>query len=418
MQFNFLRNVVLWVAALVVLVSTAPASAAYQVGEGDTYLKVGGLLQVQASMIPDNAPDGDSMETEFYLRRMRLMFYGQVNKWLNFFVETDNANLGLRGDFTSRTVIQDAYLELNLHEALQVDVGMILIPFAHHTMQGATSLIALDYHSALVKYPEGSQYVWRDFGIMLRGMPIGKWLEYRLGVFNGVHGKNPTLDATGAVIDPGDPRNPSDIPRFTARLTFNILEDAEGGAGVGGMFYDGLYLSKTDVGVVSTKRVLSVGGAFDFQPGLVVTQDGAGNNDESPYFGIAADVFWDIPIGADRLMSINGQVNFFNYHYGDPSKDTVVSPGTSGLGIMSELGFRWNWVMPYVMVDWFDANKNPSGVTTGDYMGFFGGIAFLPLGNTLTFKAQAGADRVNGAEDAGGDPDYNFAIRLQAQLVF
>ena len=38
---------------------------------------------------------------------------------------------------------------------------------------------------------------------------------------------------------------PKDMPRVTGRLTVNVF-DPEGGAGVGGMFYDGIYLKEKD----------------------------------------------------------------------------------------------------------------------------------------------------------------------------
>lgn len=411
------------------LAISGQAKAAYQIGDDESYLKIGGLLQGWMTLTEDGAPNGKDLETEFYLRRMRLMFYGQINKWVNFFVETDNPNFGKGGNLTPVTFIQDAYLEFNLHPAIQVDVGMILVPFSHHGMQGATSLMGLDYHSSLIRYPGGSHKVWRDFGVMLRGMPLGKWLEYRVGVFNGVHGnagpKNYT-DFSAAT----DPRNPKDLPRITGRLTFNIFEE-EGGAGVGGMFYDGIYLKNTDEGVVSTKQVLSVGVSVDWQKDLNAKWGAkpdapADPNDPLPtrsidsrddYLAVAGDIFADIPLDAKKLWSLNGQVNFYFYSFGDRKDGDTWLDSTgdaasyTGVGLSSELGLRYDRYQPVILVDWYNAIKAPGG-NTGDFLGIYGGFNYWLFGHSTSIKVQFGGESLN------GNDDWGLAGKLQAQLLF
>ncbi|MCP4679625.1 MAG: hypothetical protein GY854_29855 [Deltaproteobacteria bacterium] len=419
-------------AFLVCLTLSGTADAAYKIGDDESYVKIGGLLQGWAAINEGKAPDGEAWENEFYLRRMRLMFYGQINKWVNFFVETDNPNFGKGGDLSMNMFIQDAYLEFNIHEMFQLDIGMLLLPFSHHGMQGATSLLGLDYHGALVRYPGGSTKVWRDYGVMVRGIFFTKWLEYRLGVFNGVHGnlKDTMEGGEGDVTwdEPADPRNSRDWPRFTARLTFNIFEP-EGGAGVGGMFYDGIYLKKTDEGVVSTKKVLSIGGSVDWQKDLNVTwDDPPGQSGVIPedslrtvksrdsYVGAAGDVFLDIPLDAKKLWSLNGQVNFYYYNYGDRSEgntwyDSIGDTKSyTGLGISSELGIRYNAIQPLFIFDWYNSTKAASD-STGDYMGVYGGFNYWLFGHSTSLKIQFGANQANGG-------DWGLAGTFQAQLLF
>lgn len=446
------------------LCAGAPAEAAYKIGSEESYLKIGGILQAWATADEKGAPDSELMENEFYIRRMRIMLYGQVNQWVNFFVETDSPNLGKEGNQSVDTFIQDAYLEFNLHPMIQVDLGMILIPFSHHGMQGATSLMALDYHGSLVRYPAGSTKVWRDYGVMLRGLIFENRLEYRVGLFNGVHGDAATVrkaardvDDNGVVDDiwwkeSSDPRNASDYPRLTARLTCNLF-DPEGGAGVGGMFYDGLYLKRTDAGLVSPKKVLSIGGSVDWQKDVnVVLSDlpadqqmadatavakAAGNYGPlltrgiactDDYVALAADLFWDIPIGETGLMSLNGQVNFVRFDYGDRenpmawynlSSDAVTF---SGYGLLSELGFRYNRCQPVILVDWYESEGGYStnAITgasghdedLGDVLGLYGGFNYWLFGHTTSLKIQFGSARTNGSDD------WTMSGRFQAQLLF
>lgn len=413
------------------------AGAAIKVaGDDKMFLKLGGLLQTQATFTEDGAPNGEDVGTELFIRRMRLMVIGQLNEKVNFFIETDSPNFGKNGDFSVNVFIQDAYAELNLHEMLQIDIGMLLVPFSHHAMQGATSLIGVDYRTSVIKYPIGSNKVWRDYGLMVRGL-MSKWVEYRFGVFNGVHGDSGTTTVTeeeGAVwTRANDPRNERDMPRFTARLTLNILEP-EGGAGAGGMFYDGAYLAESEGGIVSTKKVLSLGGSVDWQRGLNVlyaerpttgTADAptaAEIDERSDYFAVNADLFWDIPIGEKKIMSLNGQVNAFYYNHGDRSDglsyydfaDINKTPKNgmyTGIGLFTEVGFRYSAFMALFAFEWFDSNQAAED-EIGDAMAIWGGLNYMMFADAFNLKLQVGANR-NYAED-----EWVPAGQLQAQLLF
>lgn len=435
--FSRLGLPVLFVALSVCFASSSLAGIKVA-GDDTTWLKLGGLLQTQGTFTKDAAPSGEDVGTEFFVRRMRLMVYGQLNDKINFFVETDNPNFGKNGNFDVNMFIQDAYVEVNLHEALQIDIGMLLLPFSHHGMQGATSLLSMDYHSALMKYPSDSSKVWRDYGLMLRGM-ISKWFEYRLGIYNGVHGDaSLTSSADGTWVSQTDPRNSRDLPRITGRLTFNIL-DAEGGPGVGGMFYDGLYIEDSEGGIVSQKKVLSIGGSVDWQHNLNVefAPTPTTGTVESPevraiaktedYFAVAGDLFWDIPIGERKIMSLNGQAGFYYFNHGDRSQGLsyydVTGNGSmfTGYGIAAELGFRYDFIEPLIAFDWFQSEgayttladgTGENNADLGDYMAVYGGINYWMFAQAFNLKLQVGGTKVN------GDDDWGIAGALQAQLLF
>ncbi len=408
------------------IASFAPGKGFTVKGPGESSLTIGGLLQTRIETTKDASPNGSNWDWDSYVRRIRLMFYGQLNKWINFFVETDLPNLGYKGAWgdsdavSGRMFIQDAFLEVNIHKAFQIDLGLLLAPFSHHGMQGATSLLGMDYHSNLIKYPQGSNLVWRDAGLMVRGLFAGDHVEYRLALTNGVR---------GAAVE-GD-RNPNDLPRLTMRWTFNVF-DAEGGPGTGGFFYDGLYLAKTDEGITSSKRVLSFGFSGDWQPDLNVTLDSGDGSvvNRRDYAAAAWDAFFDIPLGARKIMSLNGQVGGYFYYYGDrtvradESSWYDVNGDTSsytGCGFMSEIGFRYNWLQPLVLVDFYksvlardflDGDPDLTAHDPGDYLGVYGGLNAYVFAHAVTFKLQAGAERRN------NDLMWTPSARLQAQLLF
>jgi hypothetical protein len=403
--------------ALLLTLSAPGASraAGLKIGDDETYLKIALLLQGWAAFSDEGAPDGESLDTDFYLRRMRILLFGQLNDKVKFFVETDNPNFGKQGDFSMNTFIQDAWVEFNLDPALQIDVGMLLAPFSHHGMQGAVTLHSLDYHAALIKYPQGSHKVWRDYGVMLRGLFLSDMLEYRLAILNGVHG------------GPADPRNPHDFPRLTGRLTFNLF-DSESGPGTGGFFWDGIYLKKTDAGVVSTRKIASLGASIDWQKDLNVHRnvgvtDPAADDfveSRSDYWAVAADVFVDLPLSEDALLGLTGQVNFYYYDHGDRRSSLADPPSRSfygiqgggeytGYGLMSEIGLRYDAYEALLSVDWFEATKADGD--EGDYLAVYGGLNWWWLGHSTSLKLQAGAAKV-------ADGDFGFVGILQTQLLF
>ena len=383
-------------------------------GPKDSVFTIAGLLQTRMETIQKGAPNGEDWSYGLYIRRMRLMFYGQITKWLNFFIETEQAKFGLNGDWSGRMFIQDAYVELNLHPAIQIDVGMMLPALSHHANQSAASLLGIDYHAALVKYPTGSTMVWRDMGVMVRGLVFNDKLDYRLAIWSGVHGSA------------SDFRNPKDAPRLTGRLTANVFE-AEGGGGVGGMFFDGLYLKKDGNQVVSTKRVLSFGVSFDWQPDLNVELAARDPNtdpstpdtptDWSDYAAVAGDIFWDLPFGENKIMSANGQIDFYYYNHGDRRSDEGYwyynaagnSLNYTGWGMFGEFGVRYSKIQPLFSMDIYDSTQADG--KTGDYLNFSGGLNYYLLAHAATFKLEAGAEKV-------ADGDWTAAVKFQLQFVF
>ncbi len=407
-----LKNFLLVCSVLASLVSSElnPAHAGIKLGDDDTNLNLGLLLQSWGEWIEDGAPSADNPGTDFYLRRFRMLMYGKLHDRVNYFVETDNPNFGKNGDYSSRTFVQDAWIEFDLYKSLQIDVGMLLVPFSHHGMQGAVSLHSLDYHGSLIRYPGGSHKVWRDMGVMARGLLLEDRFEYRLAVLNGVRGGGEDL------------RNPDDWPRMTARFTYNLF-DFEGGAGTGGFFYDGIYLKSDGDDLISAKKIVSFGLSADWQKDLNVslTQGDGDLSRRRDYFALAADVFVDLPIDENGLMGLCGQINFYYYDHGDRRlhpdttarslydvlDDTYTSEYT-GFGIMSELGFRYSSYEAIMSVDWFDSTKAEGDL--GDLLSIYGGINWWMYGHSTSLKLQMGGSKINGS-------DWGAAAQIQVQLL-
>jgi hypothetical protein len=374
-------------------------------------LKVKLLVQGQAQFTEDANVTKDGWDNEFFVRRARVILTGKVNKWINFFYETENANFGKNGSFGDFVFTQDAYVEFAMYKELKVSAGMLLLPFSHHNRQGATSLAGLDYHNVFSgKFI--TDKVWRDVGVEARGI-LFDMLDYRVGVFNGLRGTD--ISKQGGVT-----LNPDDMPRFTGRLAVNFfdVEDA--------FFYGGTYLG--------TKKVLSIGGGFDVQPDAVLDAKG----ELGLYKAFTGDVFADYPL--NETMGITGQLGYVYFDRGYDQASTDVFDATTGkttkafadtfaknagtgMGAFGEVGFRFEVLkvplMPIVGGEWYNSDvdgKDITNIRAGVNMFLKGHNANLKLeyanlGFELPKKDAAG--KVTGWEN-----DSANQVTLQAQLLF
>jgi hypothetical protein len=257
---NAHRVALFTVASLIAAPIVGRAQAVIKVND-DINFKLGVLGQFQADWLEDPVA-GDTTQNLF-IRRIRLLFGGQVAKNVTFFVETDAPNLGKvlpgRTNISPAVNVQDAYGEFLLHPALAIDAGLMFVPFSRNSLQSAASLLPIDYGAYTFAQSGPTQStVGRDTGFQAKGYFLANRLEYRLGAFQGAR-------------DAGSHR----AFRYAGRVQYELL-DSEGT----GFFYTGTYLG--------TKKVAAVGAAFD-------TQD--------DYRAFDADAFVDYPSGPGAVTA-------------------------------------------------------------------------------------------------------------------
>ena len=273
---------------LIAGVTPAHAQALITVNENVNF-KVGALGQFQADWLDD--PSQDDTQQNLFIRRVRLMFGGQVAKNVTFFIETDAANLGktLSGgkNISPQMIIQDAYGEVKMHDALLLDFGLMFVPFSHNYLQSAGTLLPIDYGAYTYTTSAATQSATgRDTGVQARGFFLGNHLEYRLGAFQGAReaGSHNSF-------------------RYAGRVQYQFLEPE-----ATGFFYTGTYLGK--------KKVASVAAAFD-------TQD--------HYNAYDTDAFFDYPLGPGALTAQAG----YNRIDGDTTFTTLPKQSV----VLLELGY-------------------------------------------------------------------------------
>jgi hypothetical protein len=358
------------VAGLGLALPTAARAEKIKIND-DTTLTLAALLQPQAAVVEDAAPDGGA-GTDFYVRRVRLIVGGQLTERASFFFETDQTNLGKDGNWETSIFVQDAFVSLELAAGVSVHAGMLLLPFSRHNNQSAASLNGVDYHSSVIRFPAGSNRIWRDVGIETTADLAGGIVHLRGGVFNGVEGQIPP---------DGDPMpNQSDAPRLAAMARVNLLGVEKG------MFYSGIHFSDTPI--------LSVGLGVDWQSDAVIGSEGA-----TDHLGLAADVFAEIPTTTDQ--EIVAQASLFRYDDGDTAPST-------GLGFFAEAGYRIGWFEPIVAVEIFDSDQDAS-----DLLSIQGGAAVFIDRHRTNVKLN-----VAGSRTGGDDAPTVASGTLQAQIFF
>jgi hypothetical protein len=346
---------VLAVAAALGTAFPAGAQAVLKVND-DVSFKFGFLLQGQGDWLEDPVTGGTTQN--LFVRRARLLVGGSVAKNVSFFLDTDNPNLGKVNSgsktISSGLIIQDAFLTWRLRDELQLDAGLILTGIAHNSLQGAPSLLPVDYgsYSFLFSGPE-QNVIGRDTGFQARGYVAQKKLEYRVGAWQG------SRDSASRQAF-----------RSTARVQYNFLEADTG------FFYSGTSLGK--------KKIFALGGGIDMQ---------------KDYRSYAADVYVDLPVGPG---AVSGQLDWIRYDGGDflktlPKQDVIYA----------EAGYYVKAVrlLPFATY----GSKDVAGTDAGDESRWSVGLGYMAFGHNLNLKAAYGR-----IEPKGKPALDQFTIQLQA----
>lgn len=360
-----------------------PSAGPLKLDGKNATIKLGLLLQPQYSSVSSPAAGVSGYNQNLYLRRARILLGGTLFGRIDYFMDTDFANLFLATPVagamgaantalkaTPGMNIQDVFATFRaIGDQLKVDAGYMLPPLAHNALQGAGTLYSWDYFALSFQHSNAfgasAGPVGRDAGVQLRGLLLNGMLEYRAGVFQGIR-----LPATATE---SASRN---FFRVAGRVQINLL-DAETG-----FFYAGSYLG--------AKRILSFGLSGDFQ-------------DHYNYF--AVDGFTDQPLGPGILTA---QVNLAHWSGG-----TTLTTLGKQTAVMGEAGYNLPVqdfkIGPIVRVEHLWGSTGVPAVA--DQTRFAIGAAFWPYGHTSNLKAFY--SRVNVTGDNGVNQ-----FNLQWQVYF
>lgn len=242
------------------VVTTASAGVTIKAGGGG-YMTIDYDLQAWYQSRGYTSSTSSADLNNFFLRRNRLIFSGQYNSTVGFFVQTEAPVDGQQG-FNNRNVYyQDAYITVDSTDAMRFIVGKFKIPFTRENLEACLEPLTMDRAEVLAYTPFGAS---RDTGVAMWGNLANAKFQYRVMVANGRQGNDV----------------PDSSPRYTVRAHYSLFEP-EYAYG-----YLGTYLG--------TKKVLTIGAAYDAQQDVAWGDYGA-KTDPKSYSAYTADVYYEQP---------------------------------------------------------------------------------------------------------------------------
>ena len=197
----------LTVMLLVTLITAVPVNAGPKWEYGDSsWMSLDLLGQMHYSNL-DNAVE----ETDFYLRRFRMLVNGQIDEGIKVFLQTDYSNAGKSGVNPEFTLL-DGWVDLQLAGSTHwLKAGITPLPFSMENRSAVGALLGIDYNSEVLKFVNDA--TWRDVGAVLQGA-FSDRLGYRVGTFDG--------------YDEGD-KDPAAGLRFTGRIDLAAIGEVQTG---------------------------------------------------------------------------------------------------------------------------------------------------------------------------------------------
>jgi len=263
-----------------------------------SYLTFSYALQMWGQSRGYTSATNSASTSDFFLRRNRLIFNGQVNDYVGFFAQLEAGNDGYNGNVDKSVYYRDAYVTLDYTDPIRFIAGRFKNTFTRENLEDCYGPLTLDRANWLAYSPWGGT---RDTGVAVWGNLANAKFQYRLMVANGRD----------------DGNVPKKNPRFTARVHWTFF-DPEADYG-----YEGTYLG--------TKKVLTIGLAEDFQKDVAYT-DFVTRSNPQDYKASTADFFYEQPFSSGTY-TLSGAV--MRYKTGNAINGISVDPllpQTSELG--------------------------------------------------------------------------------------
>jgi hypothetical protein len=295
--------------------------------EGAT-LNVTPVVQTQALINENGAPDGQNPSYDIYARRTRIQVSGDVSQYVSYYFQVDNANFGKYGNFTGRMIVQDAWISWaptgnTGGTVLMVEGGIIFVPSTRGVITSINSQFTVEGHPDLIRgFAAGSFPANRSTGVQLRGWALEKKIGFRGGLYEGVR---------PSAADPG--LNPNSNPMLSGLVNFNIL-----GSQDGSYLYNSIYFSK--------EPLLSISLSGAYQSRGVRVPKGVADIQT-----LNSTVYFEYPFSEDT--EVIALLTGYRSSVGSGSKDT-------GFGWGADLGYRWKFVKPYISIEQFTSDDCPT----------------------------------------------------------
>lgn len=175
---------------------------------GYTQVRYNRLLETNENLNCEQCDKSWGKNGGFFIRRMRIIFYGQISKKVYFYIQPDFVS-SPSSDKLHFAQIRDAYFDLGIDakNEFRLRVGQSKVPFGFENMQSSQNRLALDRNDALNSAVSNE----RDLGVYFYWVPekrrklfselvnsglkgSGDYGVFALGAYNGQTANNPELN--------------------------------------------------------------------------------------------------------------------------------------------------------------------------------------------------------------------------------
>ncbi|MCB5186928.1 OprO/OprP family phosphate-selective porin [Methylobacillus caricis] len=223
-----------------IAMAPAPKPASSSKSWADT-MKVRGYIQIRSNpilggdkQVRHQADRSIGDNTNLMIRRMRLIFYGDIGERLSYYIQPDFASRTGSSDNTGNIAqLRDAYGDIYLTKdrVHRIRVGQSKIPYSFENLQSSQNRIALDRNDALNSCCKDE----RDLGAFYYYTPKDKQEMFKYLVDSGLKGSgNYGMFAFGVYNGTGANRDENNdnmhvVSRFTYPVKFESGQIVEAG---------------------------------------------------------------------------------------------------------------------------------------------------------------------------------------------
>ena len=180
---------------------------------GYVQARYNGLFQTNPALECEQCDKSWGGNDEFFLRRIRLVFFGQLSQRVYFYIQPDFAS-AVSSDLHFAQ-IRDAYFDIGLdaENEFRVRIGQSKIPFGFENLQSSQNRIPLDRNDALNSALRNERdlgviFYWAPaetrqlFSMLSReGLkPSGDYGVFGLGIYNGQTANKPELNDNKHIV--------------------------------------------------------------------------------------------------------------------------------------------------------------------------------------------------------------------------
>jgi hypothetical protein len=181
---------------------------------GYAQVRYNGLLQTNEDLECEQCDKSWGGENGFFMRRMRVIFYGQINPRVYFYIQPDFASAP-SSTTQNFAQLRDAYFDLGIDKEneFRLRVGQSKVPYGFENMQSSQNRLPLDRADAMNSAVSNE----RDLGVFFYWAPAkirkqfsslvndgfkgsGDYGVFGLGIYNGQTANKPELNFNRHVV--------------------------------------------------------------------------------------------------------------------------------------------------------------------------------------------------------------------------